>query len=578
MSKGAFEKQPGKGKKKSGKSKSGKVALIVVLVVAALLVLGVGGLFAVNYLQDDGKIADNVYAAGVNLSGMTKEEAASALKEVAASYTTTDLVMQLGEADGTITAEAAKANAVLDATKAAEAAYAHGRESFFRLNRGSSGEEYVVPATEYLTVDETYLRTLAADAAELSSDAAVETTVTAQKGTGEDQRVQALVITKGKAFRKFTQEDVYNALMDCYAKAQFTGGVFTYPYEQLKPLDVDALFEQYCTEAVDAYYDVQTQSVVPEVVGYGFDKDTLQKQLDEAKEGEEFTVSLVEMLPEVTEENLQDQLFSDVLGEYDSPHTAIAARTNNLKLACEAIDGTVLMPGDEFSFNNVVGERTAAKGYQSATVYVSGESVPQLGGGVCQVASTIYYCALMADLQITDRAPHMYAVTYVPSGLDATVYWGSQDFKFKNNTQYPIRIDASVSGGYVHIKLVGTETRDYTVKLTYDVLATYAWKTVEKTITDGSHKNGEVITTPYTGYKVASYMHKYDKDGKEISTTQIAVSNYSKRDKVVAVVATTPKPTEPTPTETTSPPSSSTEPPTESSETEPVPSEETPQE
>ena len=132
-----------------------------------------------------------------------------------------------------------------------------------------------------------------------------------------------------------------------------------------------------------------------------------------------------------------------------------------------------------------------------AIVYLDGgKSESEEGGGVCQVSSTIYECVLLANLQVTERAPHMFEVTYVPRGQDATVYWGQLDFKFKNNTGYPIRIDASVSGGYVHIALVGTkEDKDYDhVTLTYQQLATKPWKTVGVT-SENAPKSDEIELT-----------------------------------------------------------------------------------
>lgn len=145
------------------------------------------------------------------------------------------------------------------------------------------------------------------------------------------------------------------------------------------------------------------------------------------------------------------------------------------------IDGTILNPGDEFSFNKIVGERTKEKGYLAAIVYTDGgKSESQEGGGICQVASTIYTCTLLADLEVTERAPHMYLVTYVEPGMDATTYWPSLDYKFKNSTDMPLRVDASVSGGYVHIKLVGTkQEHDYDhIKLRGVYASSTAWKTV----------------------------------------------------------------------------------------------------
>lgn len=195
--------------------------------------------------------------------------------------------------------------------------------------------------------------------------------------------------------------------------------------------------------------------------------------------------------------------FKHVLSSCDSPHTDIPARTNNLILACKAIDGKILQPGEVFSYNETVGKRTAERGYQAATIYVGGGEAPGLGGGVCQVASNVYMCTLLADLQVLSRREHMFSVTYVPPGMDATVYWGSLDYKFRNTFAHPILIRASVSDGYVHMQFLSTHPSDVTVKMTYEV----------------------VSTSPK--YNVQTYKHRYDADGKLLSTEKCAYSSYS---------------------------------------------------
>ena len=276
------------------------------------------------------------------------------------------------------------------------------------------------------------------------------------------------------------------------------------------------------------------------------------------------------LVPEHTKESLEADLFRDVLAYAHTDHTWNSNRTRNLELACEAIDGYILKPGAVFSFNETVGERTAEKGYKAATVYSGMESVQELGGGVCQVASTLYYCTLYADLEVVSRAVHTFSVDYVPMGMDATVYWGSLDYQFRNNTDYPIKINASVHDGYVDIEFIGTDTKDYYVKMDYVVLSKDPWETKEKEITDGSYEDGETITTPYTGYTVDTYKYKYDKETDElISEAFEAHSEYARRDTVVAVVprpaappATDPPATDPPETDPpeTAPP---TDPPTD---------------
>ena len=137
-------------------------------------------------------------------------------------------------------------------------------------------------------------------------------------------------------------------------------------------------------------------------------------------------------------------------------------------------------------------------------------------------------------------------VTYVPQGMDAAIYWGSIDYKFENTSPTPIKIEAGVSDGKVHIVLRGREWKNYTVELHYEILEEIPWETVEQIVTDGSYDNGKTIVTPYTGYRISTSKTLKDLDGNVIETVHIANSSYRKRDKVVAVVPPTPKPTEST--------------------------------
>jgi vancomycin resistance protein YoaR len=211
------------------------------------------------------------------------------------------------------------------------------------------------------------------------------------------------------------------------------------------------------------------------------------------------------------------------------------------------------MPGDVFSFNGVVGERTQAMGYKPAPTYEGGKTVYTYGGGICQPSSTIYYCALLADLEIVERDCHSYPSVYVPWGMDATVYWGALDFKFRNNTDYPIRIDASADNrGNVSITLMGTDTRDTYVKMENEVIEYYPHKVVEvpfsSTNNPKGYTDGQVITSPVDGYKVRTYRCRYDKLTNElVEKIHEADSVYSTKDKEVAVQ--TDKPTEPPETE-----------------------------
>ncbi len=353
-----------------------------------------------------------------------------------------------------------------------------------------------------------------------------------------------LEITLGGIGRSFDMEALKNEILRSYMTGSFE---LNYIYEETipEPIDLDALYEQYeCVAPINAVCDKETYEISESKNGYGFLMSDAYKLLSGAKTGDTVILTLTEIEPERSTQTLQESLFSDVLATYDSPHVWNPTRTRNLELACEAIDGTILHPGQLFSFNDIVGERTAEKGYGAAAVYVGGKTEDQLGGGVCQVASTIYWCTLKADLEVVERAEHMFTPSYVPWGMDATIYWGSLDYQFRNNTDYPIRIDASVSDGYVHITFVGTETKDYTVNLFYEIASSdysttkvvYIHPEMEDYASYADYEDGETIQSAYDGHVVYTYLQKRDANDDIISTERIEVSEYDRRDKEIAKI------------------------------------------
>ena len=191
------------------------------------------------------------------------------------------------------------------------------------------------------------------------------------------------------------------------------------------------------------------------------------------------------------------------------------------------------MPGEEFSFNNVVGQRTIENGFQAAPSYVNGESVDEVGGGICQVSSTLYDACLYANLEIAERHCHPHPSTYVDAGFDATVSWGGPDYRFINNTDYPLKVTASYSGGVVSCAIYGTKLKDFRVSLSSELVATYDYDTEyedDDTLEEGEE---EVSVTGITGTKYQTYRTVYDGNGEVISSEPESVSVYDKRDKVV---------------------------------------------
>ncbi|NLB89042.1 MAG: VanW family protein, partial [Syntrophomonadaceae bacterium] len=147
-----------------------------------------------------------------------------------------------------------------------------------------------------------------------------------------------------------------------------------------------------------------------------------------------------------------------ISGYYTTLINSSPVRTNNIRIAAEVIDNMIIFPGKVFSFNQVVGERTTQKGYQEAPIFVGKKVVPGVGGGICQITSTLYNTALLGDFTIVERYPHSLEVTYVAPNLDASVAWPTIDFKFQNNYDFPVKLIVKVVGDYVVTGII--DTRD----------------------------------------------------------------------------------------------------------------------
>ena len=515
----------------SGKKR--KVGMILGIIAGSLVLALILGIFIYGIVLKAGKtIYPNVYVAGINVGGMDRETAIDAVDEaVERSYASSTLNVQLP--DRTLAFTPDKTNVALDAGEAIDAALNFGRSgnpfsavtSYF----SSRSREHYVDLQSALALDTEYiLSTLNEVAAEVESSPSPST-------ADYDEVRKRLVIQVGYPRRNLNVDELYEVMYTAFTNSDFTPLQWQYDETPTVHMDLQPYFDQYCTPVQDAYYDEENHVIVDSVPGYGFDlEDTLEK-LNNAAPGSELIIPMADLEPEVTTQVVEAELFGTKLFETSTEYVVNANRTKNLTLACQAINGIILNPGDVFSFNNVVGERTAAKGYMPATVYSGGLSLQELGGGVCQVASTLYYCTLHLNLEQVHREPHQYVVTYVPMGMDATVYWGHIDYQFKNTLDFPIRILADTENGHVNVTFQGSKKLDYSVNMESVTLAVYPWEEVEELDETKEPGYRQVDITPYTGYKVVTYKTVLDANGEELSREQEAVSSYSKRDQKVVV-------------------------------------------
>lgn len=531
------------GKRQSYKKRKSKAGAIVVLslLVLTLAAIGVCGFM----LKHGNNIYPNVTMCGVEIGGMTVGEASKAVQSVIdEQYTTEDLVVTLPDRD--LTFLASQANVTLDMDYAMSRALNYGREGniiscvFNWLECRKTSYEVSVSAA--FSMDTEYVRSTVESVA-----AEVERTMQ-DSAAIYDPETRQITVTIGTTGVSLDSQKLISTVLDAYSRGDFRKTSFDYDIVLYNPVDLSRYYREYCYPMENAAYDPETKSVTQEVVGFGFDLEAAQQQVNMAREGETLVFQVNPIQPEVTKAELEKKLFADLLAEYDSPHTANADRTTNLILAAKAIDGLILNPGERFSFNGIVGERTKAKGYRPGTIFGDqGASEAATGGGVCQVASAIYVATLLADFDIVERTEHMYTVDYVPMGMDATIYWDTNlDFKFRNNMENPVMLRTWVEGGFVHVRIYGQNTKNYKVEMSFEILKTYPWKDEYTLDLNKPEGYAYIKTTPYTGYHVVTYKTKLALDGTHISTEVEDESYYTTRNRHT-IKGPDPKPVEPEP-------------------------------
>lgn len=517
------EKRVGKPPKKSGGKRTRKVWTVVAIVVAVLCVaLLIGSLIVAK--RDT--IFPNVTVNGTDVAGMTKEQAAETIRAAGWDDPDATVLTVTFPGDDTFAVSARETGFTATADEAAQAAWDYGRtgnilSNFFTYLRStSSGKEI---SEELSTgVDETALRArVEAEIGELNLDLS--------EGNIEiDEEESVLKVVKGASLITIDPDEVLDTILNALKEHQY-GEV---PYrvqseEEADQVSMQDLYDAVCTGPVNAGYDTETKEITESKPGVEFDVDEAQRLWDAAAIGETVRIPVTLTDPDLKTEDLSGGLFGDKLA---TKTTSLSGsnynRINNVKLAAQHIDGVILEPGDSFSYNGTVGQRTKANGFLEAGAYANGQVVQEVGGGICQVSSTLYYCTLISNLKITARTNHYFTVGYIEPGMDATVSWGAPDFQFQNNRAFPIKIRAYVSNGSLTVEIWGTDVDGSYVKMDYTV----------------------------SGMTATTYRSVYDKNGNLLSKTQEATSVYHTHE------TTSPTPT-PSPSATPSPtPTPSTQP------------------
>ena len=554
----------------------GAGVLAILLIIVTVLGFGSAG------DPYDGKILDNVTIAGIDVGGLTKSQAESVVKSVTdKTFPVQDMVVQFPDGELRLSPEAIGVQ--LNVKAAVKAAYDYGRTGSQAQQKAAyeraQTQGHTIVLLPYLDLDTAKIREAVEEYAASHTSTYTGSTwwlegempdLTLRDG-GQEPVLQTLMMTMGTPGISIDLDRVCDRIIDAYSLNIFlvVENAWDDSTEQPYKPDLQAIYDACYIAPVDATMDQQTYKEIPGTYGCDFDITAAQELIDIATPGETVAVPLRLITPGV---DLESMLFQDILGYCESPHTNNENRNANLMMVCQYLNGLVLQPGQEFSYNDSVGERTVERGFKAAPAYSGTKLVDSIGGGVCQGSSTLYYAALVADMEIVFRINHGFPVNYLPWGLDATVNWGGPDLKFKNSSNYPVMLKAEVSDGYMKMWIMGTEERDYYTKLDFEITRYIAPdEVVEEYGPESGYRDGEVIQKGTTGYVIRSYRYRYDRTTNElISKDFIALSTYMTEDKIIAKVTggdkdepTEPEgPTEPS-TEATTPSTEATTPSTE---------------
>ena len=507
------KRQPAEAKKRPAKAKSKAPVVILTVVLVLLALAAVGATLAGRHISTSDTNLPNVYVGEIYVGGMTKEETRAELERQQWDKSVSAVLTVKLPMDTSFRVDYTRAGANLTADRAAEAAYRYGHDGNWFENLLTYVRGVFAPVDvsgEKLTLDKEYITKL--------MNAGIESfgKSIADKDYAIDDENSLLVLTKGAGQLSIDADALYELVADALLNKK-TELVYTLPETQVTMPDFQALHEELAASPADAYYDKESDTIVPDVKGVDFDVNQAESLWNEAGLTETVEIPVQLTNPQITEESLKELLFRDKLGEKTTYYWgSTAQRINNIDLVVNKLNGLVLMPGEEFSYNGYVGQRTEAAGFQAAAAYNDGQVVSEVGGGICQVSSTLYYVTMAANLETVERTCHYFAVGYLDKGLDATVSWPGPDFKFKNNREYPIKIIATSNhdSSALTIEIWGSN-----IDGTYVEPRSYWWASYDSTYPDVQ-----------TGWGAFCQRYLFDKDGNLLEKIDEAGSIYHLHD------------------------------------------------
>ena len=474
------------------KQKALKVILLIIILILIMIIIST--VFGVINMNSN-KIINGVKVNSINISNLTKEEAIKNLNENLNNNETNVITIKRNNYEKQIFLDDIKGK--FDIEDAVNSAYNIGREKDIVTNNYKTIET-IIKGTNLnanFSYDEELLEQKINEISIELPDLAIDSSYLIENNK--------LIIKNSKDGIKIQKENFKQNLINAFSGEQKE---FELPVEQAEKqkIDIQKIHEEIYKEPVNAYYTTDPYKVYKEENGLDFaiSVEEATQMLQEDKT--EYVIELKELKPQITVSDLGEAAFPDTLSTFTTTYgTGDVNRNANIALAAQSINSVVVMPGEVFSYNDLIGECSTRTGYKTSTIYLNGKLSTGVGGGICQVSTTLYNAVLRANLEIVQRRNHSLGVTYVPAGQDAMVNIGTSDFKFKNNREYPIKVIAYVNPGSVTCAIKGLkQDTEYEVKLES--------RTIEKTDVK---------------YKVETYKVLY-LNGNVVSRTWLSTDTY----------------------------------------------------
>lgn len=503
--------------KKSNK----KLFIVIAIIVIILLVLSTG--FALVNINNE-KIMAGITIDGIKVQGLSKEDLKELIENKIEEKTNNEIKIYVENEEQTILLS--QIELTYNIEKAIEEAYEVGRGKNIFINNFEIIKSILIGKDIKIafTYNEDLLNNIVNDIKNKIPNAVINPTYCIEENE--------LIITKGTKGLTINENELKNKIIE-KIKLSSTEDIKVATFmTEPENINIEKIYEEVYTEVQDAYYTTNPFQIYAEVKGIDFDLEVAKELLKEEKE--EYIIALTITQPEKTTADIGTEAFPDKLATFSTRYDATnITRTTNLKIAVNKINGVVVMPGEIFSYNKTLGKRTSEAGYKDAAGYSGGKVVQMIGGGICQISSTLYDAVVYANLEIVERHNHAFTTSYVGAGKDATVVYGSLDFQFKNSRSYPIKIESYIQNGIATVNIYGIkEETEYDVEISTTILNYIPYSVIYED--DSSMESGKEVVTQNGQKGCKSITYKILKqNGKEVSRSVLSTDTYSPMNKYI---------------------------------------------